>query len=357
MAIATGQFTIIDYNDALTLTGYIGSNLAKTQQYNPDNGGYNPDWVGANLVLTPSLFKLGGSSDIITNAEVTSVAWYILSSGVETALIADANHVLSGTKSQVLTIKVNDLAGIAAKDYICKLTYHDSSTNLDLTYKMSISFNRVINGGGIADAVSWCPKGNVFKNGSIASVIAHCDLWRGSVIDITNVTYQWYKQDSSVVTDQGGGIGWRKLDGTTNYGITAYTSNEITIPDAAVDNYAVFKCQIKDTDSASNTYNQYFYDTVSVVDQSDTVQLTITSSGGGVFKNGAGSTTLTAKVYRAGVELDSGGTIYTYHWFKYDSSGNLVTSWGGATDYKTGKTLSVGDSDVDTKATFSCEIS
>ena len=40
MSKAQGQFTIIDYNDALTLTGYIGSNLAKTQMYNPDNGSY-----------------------------------------------------------------------------------------------------------------------------------------------------------------------------------------------------------------------------------------------------------------------------------------------------------------------------
>ena len=51
MSTAQGQFTIIDYNDALTLTGYIGSNLAKTQMYNPDNGSYNPDWASTNLVL------------------------------------------------------------------------------------------------------------------------------------------------------------------------------------------------------------------------------------------------------------------------------------------------------------------
>ena len=31
MSRAQGQFTIIDYNDALTLTGYIGSNHPKTQ--------------------------------------------------------------------------------------------------------------------------------------------------------------------------------------------------------------------------------------------------------------------------------------------------------------------------------------
>ena len=55
MSKAQGQFTIIDYNDALTLTGYIGSNLAKTQMYNPDNGSYTPDWKTKNLVLTPCM--------------------------------------------------------------------------------------------------------------------------------------------------------------------------------------------------------------------------------------------------------------------------------------------------------------
>lgn len=44
MSKAQGQFTIIDYNDALTLTGYIGSNLAKTQMFNPDNNTYTPNW-------------------------------------------------------------------------------------------------------------------------------------------------------------------------------------------------------------------------------------------------------------------------------------------------------------------------
>ena len=63
MSKAQGQFTIIDYNDALTLTGYIGSNLAKTQMYNPDNGSYTPDWKTKNLVLTPSLYVIGTTAD------------------------------------------------------------------------------------------------------------------------------------------------------------------------------------------------------------------------------------------------------------------------------------------------------
>ena len=43
MALAQGQITIVDYNDALTLTGFINSNHPKTQIENPDNGSFTPE--------------------------------------------------------------------------------------------------------------------------------------------------------------------------------------------------------------------------------------------------------------------------------------------------------------------------
>lgn len=356
MAVATGQFTIIDYNDALTLTGYIGSNKAKTQMFNPDNNSYNPDWSTGNLVLTPSLFKLGTASDIITDAAVQSIDWYDVTNGTETLITANASYAIGASKPKALTVKTNVLAGLPGKDFMCKIVYRDPSTNLDLIYKMSISFSRVVNGGGIADAVAWCPDGNVFKNGTVASLKAQCDLWRGSVIDSTLVGYQWYQQDSSVTTDQGGGIGWRKLIDAANV-VTGTTSNILVIYPSAVNVYGVFKCIAKDTDSGSNTYNQFFVDTVTIADQSDPLQVTITSTGGDVFKNGVGSTTLTAKVYQAGNEIDTAGTKYTYKWFKYDKDGTLVANFGGTgINFKAGKTLAVGDADVDIKATFSVEV-
>lgn len=427
MAIATGQFTIIDYNDALSLTGYISSNVVKTQMYNPDTGGYNPDWTASPyLVLTPSLFILGTSSDIITNAAVQSVTWYDVTGASEAAIVANTSHVLSGTKSHVLTIKTNEAAGLPGKDYMCKIIYRDSSTNLDLTYKMNISFSRVVNGGGIADAIAWCPNGNVFKNGTVSTITAVCDLWRGSVTDATSVTYRWYKQDSNVfvpttlavaaaaaatsatltsvtginvgesikigtanavtltgvntstkvVTWTGGlsaaqaigvavqhanydtdaGSGWRYINSDIANSITGVATNTITIYNSYVLNYAVFMCIIKDTDTGSNTYNNLFKDTVTVMDQSDPIQVSITSTGGDVFKNSVGTTTLTAKVYQNGTEIDSAGTKYTYTWSIYDKDGNASTFNGGAAS-KTGKTLAVGDADVSVKATFQVIIS
>ena len=63
-----------------------------------------------------------------------------------------------------------------------------------------------------------------------------------------------------------------------------------------------------------------------------------------------GSTVLTAVCYQAGEEIDSAGTG-AYTWTKYKKDGTIDTSWG-TSGTKTGKTLSVSGSDVDTKATF-----
>ena len=147
MSKAQGQFTIIDYNDALTLTGYIGSNLAKTQMYNPDNGSYTPDWKTKNLVLTPSLYVIGTTADQIATANVTSVKWYVGDNN--TAITAGTNYGLSGAKSHILTVKANVMAELPGIDYRCVITYKDESTGLSLTHPLTISFSRVVNGSGI----------------------------------------------------------------------------------------------------------------------------------------------------------------------------------------------------------------
>lgn len=353
MSTAQGQFTIIDYNDALTLTGYIGSNLAKTQMYNPDNGTYNPNWASTNLVLTPSLYIIGTTTDQITSANVTEVKWYVGSS--TTPITTGGNYALSGAKNHILTVKGNVMAGLPGIDYKCVVSYQDDSTGLTLQHPISISFSRVVNGSGIVDLLVTTPSGNVFKNNEVASLTAKAELWRGSTVDTTSVTYKWAQMDPSVTSttspgyDADFGVGWRKLTDTSGK-YSGTTTATLTIYPAAVESYGVFKCCAKDTDSTSSTYNTKFYDVATIIDNSDPLQVIITSTGGDVFKNGEGSTVLTAVCYQAGAEVDASGTG-TYTWTKYKKDGTIDTSWG-TSGTKTGKTLSVSSSDVDTKATF-----
>lgn len=353
MSRAQSQFTIIDYNDALTLTGYIGSNHPKTQMYNPDNGSYTPNWATTNLVLTPSLYVIGDTADQITSANVTSVKWYQGTS--TTAITSGGNYTLSGAKSHILTVKANIMAGLAGVDFKCVITYKDPSTNLSITHPLSISFGRVVNGSGIVDLLVTTPSGNVFKNTLVPSLTAKAELWRGSTVDTTNVTYKWAIMDPSVTSsssagyDADFGTGWRKLTDTSGM-YSGTTTATLTIYAQAVDSYAVIRCSAKDTDSASATYNSKFYDVATFIDNSDPIQIVIESTGGDIFKNGQGSTTLTANVYQAGSVLDTVGNG-TYTWTKYDKDGNIDTSWGTG-GMKTGKTLAVSNTDVDTKATF-----
>ena len=353
MSKAQGQFTIIDYNDALTLTGYIGSNLAKSQMFNPDNATYSPDWSSTNLVLTPSLYVIGTTTDKITSTNVTSVKWYVGSS--TTALTSSGNYALSGAKSHILTIKGNVMAGQPGIDYRCVITYKDDSTGLSITHPLTISFARVVNGSGITDLLITTPGGNVFKNHEVATLTAKAELWRGSTVDTTNVTYKWAVMDSTVTSsssagyDAAFGTGWRKLTDTTGM-YSGTTTATITVYAAAVDSYAVFKCVATDSDSTSNTYNSSFTDVATFIDNSDPIQVIVTSTGGDVFKNGVGSTVLTAVVYQAGAEIDADGKG-TYTWTKYNKDGAIDTSWG-TSGSKTGKTLSVSSADVATKATF-----
>ena len=102
--------------------------------------------------------------------------------------------------------------------------------------------------------------------------------------------------------------------------------------------------------TCSCSYNSKFYDVCTFIDNSDPLQVIVSSTGGDVFKNGVGTTVLTAVCYQAGVEVDAAGSG-SYTWTKYDKNGAIDTAWG-TNGTKTGKTLSVSTSDVDTKATF-----
>ena len=77
----------------------------------------------------------------------------------------------------------------------------------------------------------------------------------------------------------------------------------------------------------------------------DAITMSITSSGGTIFKNTSVSTTLTAHVYKAGVEVtgDALTALGTIKWYKDGSSTALST---------TGPTLTISAGDVTNKATY-----
>lgn len=80
----------------------------------------------------------------------------------------------------------------------------------------------------------------------------------------------------------------------------------------------------------------------------DAITMAITSSGGTIFKNTAIATTLTAHVYKGGVEVTGGALadLGTIKWYKD----------GGTTAVATGSTYTINAGDVSNKATFSAQL-
>jgi hypothetical protein len=218
------------------------------------------------------------------------------------------------------------------------------------------------NGTSRVTSYSWGPSGTGVANNS-GSIIAECDVYNGATDVSASSSFQWYKYDTTVLTDQGAGINWLKLDGThTGGGTSNYISQRLTIPASAIDSVATFKCAATYPTGVGGTV---YYSTITVTDSSDPVQLVLISDTGRVFKNGQGTKNVTCRVYQGTsgeidpVKAPGDNTpyIYEYRWTLYDELGNADASFVDAgKTYKTGKVVTVQQTDVTNQGNLVCEI-
>ena len=183
--VARGQVTIIDQNDAVSLQAFIGSSQPLTQVFNKDTGAYAPSWAASPyLILTPSLF-VSGKAAVDQISSVGNAA--TLTAGVK-----------SGSAKYALTVKANHMTVSAPQvRYTFEAIYIDAN-GLEIPFRAEVQFTQHLNAGAMIAAVAYAPDGIVFKNDEVATLKAHCDLWRGATIDTTNVTYAWGIKDSAV---------------------------------------------------------------------------------------------------------------------------------------------------------------
>ena len=160
------------------------------------------------------------------------------------------------------------------------------------------------------------------------------------------------------ITTSNASFSWQKLVSGTWQNISGETTNALTVEGSSVTGTATFRCTM--------VYNtKTYYDTITFIDKTDNFQASIESSGGNMFKNTVGQSTLTGRVFQNGSEVDTNGSLYTRSWYRinnngqvipweqYDGNGNIV---GEPIPRKTGKTIDITSRDVDIKTVFVCEI-
>lgn len=411
--IMNGQVTILDQLDTTAISATMESNKSLTQLYNTEDNKLNPDWsISPYLVLTPGLWAGDTEDNLLISQKdhIKDVKWTKNGLLIENS----ATHVIG--EDYTLTIKTNELTLNPNIRYAISGVYIDPLTEGETPFYASLSFVRVETSGVTIQAIMTYPLGSIFKNDDISYLKAHCDMWRGSYIDNTDVSYKWFiekpgvfppknttaeaKLGSNVLTltntigmvrgseirlfgstyrvasvnsdtqialqseltndvpigtnivnpyyDSDGGEGWALITNENTFGgISGYTTNEITIPEGAVVNYATFKCVIRDLDSKSITYNDTVYATASFLDQQDPLQIFFDTPEGTIFKNNQGTITITAEVWRNGEELDLDGSRWIYDWIQYDQNGLVVPTFN-----RINKTIMIVPDDVYQKSNF-----
>ena len=367
--IAAGQITVVDVSDAPVLNAFITASRPTTQVYSQSSGNYNPSYASTPQVLTLNLTKAGSTASIVGGT--SNVRWFYVDGATKieiTSKTTTDNQFVSGVNNQVLTSKLNIDVSKGGARFEVTGVWRDPLTGLDVNFSADIDLFLTQIGKETQVLNVYAGNGTTFRNNTPASLTVNADLYRGNVLTNDTKQFKFFYQDTSITGstvagyDPDGGIGWHLCSKSTagqtpNVEPTATTTSQgiLTVTAAAVVNAQTFKVVCINKSGAFNGSKTTGLCTL--VDMSDPYSLMLDSSAGNIFKNSQGSTTIKARLYRNGEELDTAGTGKTYKWSKYDKNGVMDANFGGKGNaYKTGKTITVNATEIAAKAMLKCEV-
>lgn len=371
--VSSGQITIIDLYDAPALNAWIGASQTTTQTYNNTAQTWSPAYPSTPQVLTVNLTKASSMTSLI-GAQVPNIKWYRVIGGTKSELTSSTTTdpvYKGGTSHSVLTVKENVPVANNAVKYIAEGAWNDPDTGLPVAFAAEIDLLLVQLGKAAVIGSIYAPNGDFFRNKQPANLTINADLYKDGALSAGSKKIKWFAADASVTTtghanyDADGGLGWRKITATTGttgevansgFDVAVTTQAVLTVYPNAVTNAQTYKSVI--TDNAGGTSGTKVTNFITLKDLDDPIMVVIDSTGGTVLKNGAGTSTLRARLFQNGNEIDTAPTyIYTYTWTRWQNN-TLDANWAGAgVSTKTGKEISIGPTDVDVKTMFKCEVS
>lgn len=364
---ASGQITITDLYDAPSIYSYITASQATTQTYNNTTATYSPNYPTTPQVLTLNLTKAGSTASLL-GADVSNLKWKKTVGNVTTEITSTTptdTEYKGGSANSVLTTKVNVPVAHNAVVWTAEGTWTDPVTGIPVAFSATLNLTLVQLAKASVTPNVYAPNGDFFRNNLPASLTINADLYKDGTLSTGSKKFKWFASDSSVSTSQDadGGVGWRKITATTGtrgevansgFDTAVVTQGVLTVYPDAVVNGQTFMVVI--TDNAGGTAGTKVKQYITLKDMDDPVMLVVDSTGGNIIKNGAGSTTLTARLFRNGEEIDVGGTQYNYKWTKWQDNAMVPNFGGTGISFKTGKSLAVGSADVNLKTTFKAEV-
>ena len=332
---------------------------------------------GYSVVLTNDNYTFLGTTNSVSGTQTTSTQVMALCGSeqvactVGTITCPTGISAVSDGKSPMPTITITATSALTKSGTITIPIVVDGDIVINKTFSYSIAFKGATGQNGTSVTVS--STSVTYQVGS-SGTTKPTGEWSATVPNVPNGQFLWtktvvkYSDGKSTEAYSVSYKGTNGSNGTNGTSVTVKSTSVTyqagtsgttpptgtwspTVPNVANGQYLWTKTVVKYSDGKSTeSYSVSYKGTngTNGKDGLDAITMAITSSGGTIFKNTAIATTLTAHVYKGGVEVTGSAltSLGTIKWYKD----------GGTTAVATGSTYTISAGDVSNKATFSAQL-
>lgn len=332
---------------------------------------------GYSVVLTNDNYTFLGTTNSVSGTQTTTTQVMALCGSeqvpctVGTITCPTGISAVSDGKSPMPTITVTATSALTKSGTITIPIVVDGDITINKTFSYSIAFKGQTGQNGTSVTVS---STSVTYQIGASGTTKPTGEWSSSVPNVPNGQFLWTKtvvKYSDGKSTEAYSVSYKGTNGTNGSNGTSVTVSSTsvtyqtgtsgitpptgtwspTVPNVANGQYLWTKTVVKYSNGKSTeSYSVSYKGTngTNGKDGLDAITMAITSSGGTIFKNTAIATTLTAHIYKGGVEVSGSAlaSLGTIKWYKD----------GGTTAVATGSTYTISAGDVSNKATFSAQL-
>lgn len=332
---------------------------------------------GYSVVLTSDSHTFLGTTTSVNGTQTTTTQVMALCGSeqvpctVGTITCPTGISAVSDGKSPMPTITVTATSALTKSGTVTIPIVVDGDITINKTFSYSIAFKGQTGQNGTSVTVS---STSVTYQVGASGTTKPTGEWSTTVPNVPNGQFLWTKtvvRYSDGKSTEAYSVSYKGTNGSNGSNGTSVTVSSTsvtyqagtsgttpptgtwstTVPSVANGQYLWTKTVVNYSDGKSTeSYSVSYKGTngINGTNGKDAITMAITSSGGTIFKNTAIATTLTAHVYKGGVEVTGSAlsALGTIKWYKD----------GGTTAVATGATYTIGAGDITNKATFSAQL-
>ena len=320
---------------------------------------------GYSVILTNDSHTFLGTTTSVNGTQTTTTQAMALCGNeqvpctVGTITCPTGISAVSDGKSPMPTITITATSALNKSGTITIPIVVNGDITINKTFSFSIAFKGQTGQSGTSVTVR---STSVTYQAGTSGVTKPTGEWKTEIPNVPNGQFLWTKtvvNYSDGKSTEAYSVSYKATNGTSvsitstsvtyqagSSGTTVPTGTwSSTVPNVANGQYLWTKTVVtysngQHTESYSVSYKG--------TNGEDAITMAIISSGGTIFKNTAIATTLTAHVYKGGVEVTGSAlsNLGAIKWYKD----------GGTTSVATGSTYTISAGDVSNKATFSAQL-